>query len=52
MKRCRHRSNPGGPCKVAVVPILRLPLDQRRHGSVRRKLDRLAIARDTPLKLT
>jgi hypothetical protein len=52
MKRGRHRSNSGGPCTVAPVLILRFPLDQRRHGIVRRRLDRLAIARDTPLKST
>jgi hypothetical protein len=46
MKRGRYRSNPSGPCKVAVVPTLRFPLDQRRHGIVLGRLDRLAIARD------
>lgn len=33
---------------IAVVLILRFPLDKRRHAIVRRRLDRLAIARDTP----
>ncbi len=48
----RHRSNLGGPCKAAVVLILRFPLDQRRRGIMRRRLVRLAIARDAPLKST
>ena len=37
---------------IAVWLILRFPLDRRRHGIVRRRLDRLAIAREAPTKIS
>lgn len=37
---------------IAVWLILRFPLDRRRHDIVRRRLDRLAIAREVPTKIS